>query len=146
MINSYEKQVRLLLRILPFVDYDHPDEQGNPYFALKGGTALNFFVRNIPRLSVDIDLAYCPIDDRDVALKNINRGMKRLASRLKQALPGASIDLHPVGEILKVLVRHGGVSVKVEPNGVIRGTVYKTDYLRLQPEVEERFKMAAEVR
>ena len=47
----YEKQVALLVRVLPFV----ADEEE---FALKGGTAINLFVRNMPRLSVDIDLTY----------------------------------------------------------------------------------------
>jgi Nucleotidyl transferase AbiEii toxin, Type IV TA system len=42
-------QVDLLLRILPYVMRD-------PRFALKGGSALNLFIRDLPRLSVDIDL------------------------------------------------------------------------------------------
>lgn len=51
--DAYQAQVRLLLRILPQVA-DEPD------FALKGGTAINLFIRNLPRLSVDIDLATFP--------------------------------------------------------------------------------------
>jgi predicted nucleotidyltransferase component of viral defense system len=45
------KQAELLLRILPLI---HKEE----VFALKGGTAINFFVQDLPRLSVDIDLTY----------------------------------------------------------------------------------------
>lgn len=55
----YFKQVELLLQVLPFIN-----EQ--PCFALKGGTAINLFVRDMPRLSVDIDLAYLPIEPREV--------------------------------------------------------------------------------
>ena len=33
-------------------------------FALKGGTAINLFVRDMPRLSVDIDLTYLPVAPR----------------------------------------------------------------------------------
>ena len=54
---SYELQVRLLLEVLPIISR-------YPQFALKGGTAINLFVRNFPRLSVDIDLAYLPIASR----------------------------------------------------------------------------------
>ena len=49
----YADQVRLLLRVLPLVAQEKD-------FALKGGTAINLFVRDMPRLSVDIDLAYLP--------------------------------------------------------------------------------------
>jgi len=49
----YRKQVALLIQTIPAV----PDEKD---FALKGGTAINLFVRDMPRLSVDIDLTYLP--------------------------------------------------------------------------------------
>jgi hypothetical protein len=58
------RQAELLLRILPLI---HKEE----VFALKGGTAINFFVRDLPRLSVDIDLTYLPVNDRDSALNDI---------------------------------------------------------------------------
>lgn len=51
--SRYYKQVQLLLRILPFI-------ANQSCFALKGGTAINLFVRDFPRLSVDIDLVYLP--------------------------------------------------------------------------------------
>lgn len=47
----YFKQAQLLIQVLPLVF-----EKG--VFALKGGTAINLFIRNMPRLSVDIDLVY----------------------------------------------------------------------------------------
>lgn len=65
MIDSvYFKQAELLLRILPIIDKEAA-------FALKGGTAINFFVRDLPRISVDIDLAYLPVGERDVSLEEI---------------------------------------------------------------------------
>lgn len=51
---AYQKQVALLMRVLPFIAEED-------CFALKGGTAINFFVRNMPRLSVDIDLTYLAV-------------------------------------------------------------------------------------
>lgn len=47
-------------------------------FALKGGTAINLFIRDMPRLSVDIDLTYVPVADRATSLKAIDAGMKRI--------------------------------------------------------------------
>ena len=60
------RQAELLLRILPLI---HKEE----VFALKGGTAINFFVRELPRLSVDIDLTYLPVNERDIALDDIGK-------------------------------------------------------------------------
>jgi len=60
----YVEQVNLLLDVLPVLNkFD--------CFALKGGTAINLFIRNMPRLSVDIDLAYLPIEPRKIFLENI---------------------------------------------------------------------------
>jgi len=67
--NNYYKQVELLLDIIPFVsDLDS--------IAMKGGTAINFFIRNLPRLSVDIDLVYTRISNRKDSLKEINNILK----------------------------------------------------------------------
>lgn len=66
--NIYRKQVQLLVRVLPLVDTEK-------CFALKGGTAINLFYRTLPRLSVDIDLLYIPMDDRETALINIKEAL-----------------------------------------------------------------------
>ena len=144
-MTHYEKQVRILLRVLPLIEYDHP-ESGAPFMALKGGTALNFLLWNLPRLSVDIDLAYCPIDDREIAVRDITASMQRLAERVKTLFHGASVSLTAANPVPKLLIQHDGVMVKIEPNATIRGTVYQTEFARLPPEVERRFGMGAEVR
>lgn len=72
----YRRQAALLIRVIPFVAKE-------PCFALKGGTAINLFVRNMPRLSIDIDLTYLPIDDRATSLQAINAAMRRLAKVIK---------------------------------------------------------------
>ncbi len=64
-LDTYRRQVALLIRVLPFVAEER-------VFALKGGTAINLFVRDIPRLSVDIDLTYLPVEDRATSLAAIN--------------------------------------------------------------------------
>lgn len=52
----YAQKVDLLLRLLPLVI----EEKG---VAVHGGTAINLFLRNLPRYSVDIDLTYIPLTD-----------------------------------------------------------------------------------
>lgn len=61
--SPYYNQVMLLMKTLPLIAEE-------PVFALKGGTAINLFIRDFPRLSVDIDLAYLPLDARDLALES----------------------------------------------------------------------------
>jgi len=77
MIDSkYKAQVDLLLQAIPIVAKEK-------HFALKGGTAINLFIRDMPRLSVDIDLTYLLVDDRKTALKNIPDGLvKELHQKL----------------------------------------------------------------
>ena len=69
--DSYARQVRLLMTALPYVAKES-------CFALKGGTAINLFVQDFPRLSVDIDLAYKTYADRDSDLAAINDALMRI--------------------------------------------------------------------
>ena len=81
----YLRQAGLLVRILPFVGEEK-------CFALKGGTVINLFIRNLPRLSVDIDLAYLPIEDRGVSLQGIEAVLRRIAGRIEDAVPSCRVD------------------------------------------------------
>lgn len=76
MSTPYINQVELLVNLLPIVEKQ-------TCFALKGGTAINLFLRNMPRLSVDIDLAYLPIETREKALKELIMRLEKLLKTLK---------------------------------------------------------------
>lgn len=72
MVNSsYNIQVGLLIKVLPEIAKEQ-------CFALHGGTAINLFHNEMPRLSVDIDLTYIPLEDRQTSLKNINDALSRI--------------------------------------------------------------------
>jgi len=71
----FYKQAELLLQILPFFKQE-------TVFALKGGSAINFFYRNLPRLSVDIDLTYLPINKREIALTDISKRIENVSGRI----------------------------------------------------------------
>src|SRR3990172_4053101 len=80
----YFRQAELLLRVLPLIDR----EAG---FALKGGTAINFFVRDLPRVSVDIDLVYLPVGERDLSLREISDALVRIGRNVESRIPGTKI-------------------------------------------------------
>lgn len=71
----------LLSMIIPFVAAEEE-------FALKGGTAINLFLRGMPRLSVDIDLTYLKVAGWTESLAAIDAAMKRLAVSIRNGFRG----------------------------------------------------------
>jgi predicted nucleotidyltransferase component of viral defense system len=135
---SYRKQVALLIRTVPFVAAEKE-------FALKGGTAINLFVRDMPRLSVDIDLTYVPVADRATSLKAIDTGMNRIADAIRKGMRSAQLNAsQPKGEncTTKLLLRADDVQIKIEVTPVLRGCVYEPAVKRVSPKVEEQFGFA----
>ena len=134
----YRKQVELLIRILPFIAQED-------CFALKGGTAINLFVRNMPRLSVDVDLTYLPVLPRAESLAAIDAAMKRIAERIRKGFRGAMVTegaIQPEKAVTKLLIRVGGVQTKIEVAPVLRGCVYEPELLTVSHSVEETFGFA----
>jgi hypothetical protein len=117
MSQVYLDTARLLTRIAPLVLVDDT-------FALKGGTAINLFVRDMPRLSVDLDLVLPDHTlSREPALKRINDAIHQSVARLKkQGFQAHAPTTADAGET-KLLVRQGTIQVKIEVNFVMRGTV-----------------------
>lgn len=134
----YRQQVALLVQIIPLVAQE-------PCFALKGGTAINLFVRDMPRLSVDIDLTYVPVADRAQSLKDLDAAMQRIAGRIRDGIPGAQVSLgrlHQEKIVTKVMVRSGDSQIKIEVTPVLRGCVYEPRTISVSPRVEEQFGFA----
>jgi hypothetical protein len=135
---TYERQVALLMRAMPLV-MEEPD------FALKGGTAINLFIRDLPRLSVDIDLTYLPLRDRATSLAEIEAGMLRIAARIEARIAGAHVHasrLQPENIVTKLVVRVDNVQIKTEVTPVLRGCVFDPEPRDVSPAVEDRFGFA----
>ncbi len=134
--DQYQAQVRLLMRLIPIVARE-------TCFALKGGTAINLFVRDLPRLSVDIDLMYLPMHERSEALVEIDAAMKRIKTSALADLRGARVteNVHD-GAILRLLVMAEGTQVKIEVSPVLRGVVYEPFIAPVTEVVEEVFGFA----
>ncbi|HMN25827.1 MAG TPA: nucleotidyl transferase AbiEii/AbiGii toxin family protein [Ignavibacteriaceae bacterium] len=135
----YLKQAELLLRVLPHIAREE-------VFALKGGTAINFFWRDFPRLSVDIDLTYLPIQERELSLVDISDRLASIQVRLERIFPQIKItqklnDKKIYGLILNL----DGATVKVEPNTTIRGTVFPVVSKKLCTKAEEKFELSIAV-
>ena len=134
MLDRYIDQVRLALNLLPVIAEES-------VFALKGGSAINLFYRDMPRLSIDIDLTYLPIDDRETSLKSIATAIKRIStaisirdrnSRVSHIAGGGNIDT-------RILVIRDKTRVKIETSQITRGTVLPPKIMSASNSVTQMF-------
>lgn len=131
MNQVYLDTARLLTQVAPFVFEDG-------VFALKGGTAINLFIRDMPRLSVDLDLVF--IDhhlSRDKALASINTAIGKARNRLEAKGFQVRIGMTADGDETKLFVRRDKIEVKIEVNYVMRGTVHPVQTASLTPKAQE---------
>lgn len=135
---TFSNQVQLLVNVLPSVTTQ-------ACFALKGGTALNLFVRDLPRLSVDIDLAYLPIADRESSLVGIDKALENITAEIIRTIPNVKVNaslVHGTDKRIKLVVSRNGVSIKVEVTPVLRGSVYESELRETAPRVQAEFGYA----
>ena len=118
MNQIYLDIARLLTQVAPLVFTDNT-------FALKGGTAINLFVREMPRLSVDLDLVFPDHRlARVQALAQINDAIRQAAKRLTtRGFQTHILTTTNVGET-KLLVRRENIEVKIEVNFIMRGIIH----------------------
>lgn len=139
--SSFFKQAEILLRILPYVDKEKR-------FALKGGTAINFFIRELPRLSVDIDLAYLPVNDRNSALADISESLCRISTTIEKSIADLRCNKktdEKTGLTSSLIIQKSGLTVKVEPNPVIRGSVFQPQVVSLNKKAQDLFETSVTV-
>lgn len=117
MKEHYLRQVNLLLNIIPEVAKER-------CFALHGGTAINLFVLDMPRLSVDIDLTYIPIQGRDESISAINAALVRVKNNINALRPAIKVTHR--ADVCKLMVEEGDVLVKIEVNMIGRGVIGNT--------------------
>lgn len=140
MISRYRNTVDLLLKILPIALKDSR-------FALKGGTAINLFHRDYPRLSVDIDLCYLPLEPRKETFENIHKILEQITTDLENKLKLTVISNHALDgrKEAKLITKSGNVEVKIEPNYTIRGSLFSPKMKQLSAKAQEEFGVEVEV-
>lgn len=132
---EYKNQFSLLLKILPCL-------KGQGKFVVKGGTAINLFYRDFPRISVDIDLTYTQIESRENTIENMNRLLGELELSVIKRVPNAKVNKRLSKNkdcIVKLMVSDEKSIVKIEPNFVLRGTVFDANRLPISKRVTQEF-------
>lgn len=133
--NPYMNQVKLIFDVLPHVARE-------TCFALKGGTAINLFVRDIPRLSVDIDLVYLPIEERNTSLEKIAQSLLNIKKETERVITDCQVGTSSIdkkGHIIKLLARRRGIQIKVEVSPTLRGTIFPSQDKDATPGVIKTF-------
>ena len=132
----YAQKVELLLRLIPIVMEEN-------VFAIHGGTAINLFLKDLPRYSVDIDLTYIPLSDRQTSLDDINLHLKTIADKAKKAFKGMHIV--PNFSTCKLLCEYRGKQVKIEVNQTKRGIIGgEVQTIPLSEKAQEEFSLFCE--
>ena len=139
MEKSYVDTVRLMLEVAPEVF-------ASGRVAMKGGTALNFFVQDLPRLSVDIDVVFVPHQTpRDTALAEIANELSALQTRINRRGIRAELTSSKTGDETKLFVRRDRIEVKIEINHVFRGTLLPVETRSLTKTASDLFTTALAV-
>lgn len=116
----YYSQAKLLIQVLPHIAKE-------TVFALKGGTAINYFFWDLPRISVDIDLTYLPVKSREESIQEISETLERIIQNIQHTIPYIKV-IPKIDQETKLkigcIVNKNNITVKIEPNLVIRGTVF----------------------
>lgn len=133
MDKSYADAVRLLLAVAPAVF-------ANDVFAMKGGTAINLFVQDMPRLSVDIDVVFLPWQMQpDEALAAINKELSAIVQRVAPlGVQTRLVRSKDLGDT-KLIVENDNSQVKIEVNVVFRGTVLPVERKPLSTKTRDLF-------
>lgn len=129
-MEHYKNQVGLLVNVLPEVAKEK-------CFALHGGTAINLFFRNMPRLSVDIDLTYIPIEDRLSTFNHVQDALARIKENIKKLDRGIQVNLQ--AEQLKLQISKPTATIKVEVNQGMRGLIAAVEERTLCEKTQEEF-------
>ena len=137
MKDRYRKQVALLIRIMPSV-YKIKE------FAVHGGTAINLFHRNLLRYSVDIDVTYIPIENRQQSLASINQKLLEVKKNIEKTMPGGVVKHKP--GVWKLLSTLGDATVKIEVNATKRGIIGDVVELPLCEKARNEFSMGCKAR
>ena len=135
----YRGRVQLLVDVLPAVATE-------TRFALKGGTAINLFEHDLPRLSVDIDLTWLPVGEFAKDARDMAAALEGIGARL--ASPPLQLTVRPssakgTAGINRLIVSRGVSRIQIETTPAMRGTVHPVREMRVRPSVEKEFGFAS---
>lgn len=127
--DTFEK----VLRLKEILEYFNTQEYLVKHLILKGGTAINLTVFDLPRLSIDIDMDYVPNDSRDdmlIARDNIAGIINRYMEKEGYSLSQTSRFSHSLDAFHFNYINSGGNKdmIKIELNYSLRAHILEPVY------------------
>lgn len=134
--DTFEK----VLRLKEILRYLNEEEYLREHLLLKGGTAINLTVFNLPRLSVDIDMDYTPNDTKEDMLEardKITTLIKDYMEAEGYQLSKGSRFTHSLDAFYYQYQNAGGNwdMIKIELNYSLRAHILEPVHRRILPEV-----------
>lgn len=128
-LNFIRDTLEKVVRLTEILDYINSNKLMKKQLALKGGTAINLTVFQLPRLSVDIDLDYCADVTRDEMLAQrelITNDLKLYMQTQGYSLSPHSKTRHSLDSFVFTYTNLGGMrdNIKVEVNYSLRCHLY----------------------
>lgn len=133
--DTFEK----VLRLKEILKYLNEEEYLREHLLLKGGTAINLTVFDLPRLSVDIDMDYTPNDAKEdmlAAREKITTLIKTYMAADGYQLSDGSRFMHSLDAFYYQYINAGGNRdmIKIELNYSLRAHILEPVYRRILPE------------
>lgn len=124
--DTFEK----VLRLSEILNYLNTNPLTKEYLVLKGGTAINLTVFNLPRLSVDIDLDFARNlfrDDMTSTRERIREDIKIYMSTQGYAISSRSKAYHSLDSFVFTYTNLGGMNdnIKIEINYSLRAHIFE---------------------
>ena len=138
--NFIRDTLEKVVRLSETLDYINSNPIMKKRLALKGGTAINLTVFNLPRLSVDIDLDYCSEENREEMMfrrKEISEHLKLYMHTQGYTLSPQSKSRHSLDSFVFSYINLGGIkdNIKVEINYSLRSHLFEPEDKRVLPDV-----------
>ena len=138
--SEYQRQATLLIELLPTVARQSD-------FALYGGTAINLFLLDAPRLSIDLDLKFLPPLKIDAAKARIDEILQEVRAEIEKDIPGTRVEQEQKQDRrlprLLVIRDRDGALVKIEVNPLQVGSIFSPQPRQLSAKVAADFSVAA---
>ena len=130
VLNFVRDTLEKVLRLSEILNYLNTNPLTKEHLVLKGGTAINLTVFNLPRLSVDIDLDFAQNLSRDDMMstrKHIREDIKIYMSTQGYAISPRSKAYHSLDSFVFTYTNLGGMNdnIKIEINYSLRAHIFE---------------------
>jgi len=136
-MNFIRDTLEKMMRLTDILAYINTNPIMKDCLALKGGTAINLTVFDLPRLSVDIDLDYCATDSRDEMLRTreaITADLKIFLASEDYTLSPLSKNRHSLDSFVLLYRNRGNMrdNIKIEINYSLRSHIFTPEQRKIR--------------